>query len=104
MGFQITDTTSVSLDNTTGAEGVASTLINDSQSSACPLVGGRLSFFRREWLEKLLKQCIVVTFFHSSTKKSNQTTLDPLGIQRLSKDLALVFYSHLVLVPKPHQR
>ena len=46
------EATGISLNHTTGAEGMTTPLTNEYQTSTGPPAGGHLSSFKREWLEE----------------------------------------------------
>ena len=86
-------------------EGMETPLPNDSlKASLSPPVGGRLRSFRRDWLTNkcsdnvlnLITNGYVLPFI----SKPNLVS----AIQREENVNPLRFYSHLFLVPKPHQR
>ena len=120
-------------DPTIGEEGVETPLPNDSsKASLSPPVGGRLHSFRRDWqtnkcssnvlsiitngyvlpfLSKpnLVRFPLILSEYKTLQKDQAladciQSLLSKNAIERVENVKSLRFYSHLFLVPKPHQR
>ena len=118
---------------TTGGEGVETPLPNDSlKASLSPPVGGRLRSFRRDWqtnkcssnmlniitngyvlpfLSKpnLVKFPLILSEYKARQNDQAlatciQSLLSKNTIERVENVKSLGVYSHLFLVPKPHQR
>ena len=132
-GNQTSEAPGVVFDPTTGGEGMETPPPNDSlKASLRPPVGGRLHSFRRDWQTNKCSSNVLniitngyVLPFHSkpnlvrfplilSEYKARQkdqalaTCIQSLllknAIERVENVKSLGFYSHLFLVPKPHQR
>ena len=131
-GNRISEAPGVIFDPTPGDEGMITPLANDSsKASLSPPVGDRLRSFRRDWkINKCLDSVLNITNGYVlpfiSKPKLVRTPLIHSGYKALYKEQALTaciqslpsknaiervenvkslrFYSHLFLVPKPHQR
>ena len=132
-GNRTTEASGVIFDPIQGDEGVENPLPNDSlKASLSPPVEGRLCSFRRDWLAKkcsdnmlnIITNGYILPFI--SKPNLDRAPLIRSGFKALQKDQALAFciqsllsknaiervknikslgfYSHLFLVPKPHQR
>ena len=129
-GNQTSEAPGVVFDLTLGDEGMETPPPNDSlQASLSPPVGGRLRSFRR-LANKQMFRCVkhyqqwLRSSIHLKTKFSQslsdsvrlqgpskrtltsciQSLLSKNAIERVENVKSLGFYSHLFLVPKPHQR
>ena len=114
-------------DLTQGNEGVKTPPPNDSLASISPPVGGRLHSFRRDWQKEKCSSNMLNSITNGyilplhSKPKLTRVPLSHSGYKAHQKDLALTscvspvkkcyenvrslgFYSHLFLVPKPHQK
>ena len=123
----------VVFDPTIGEGGVETPLPNDSsKTSLSPPVGGRLRSFRRDWLTNkcsqnvlniitngyvlpfrskpnLVRFPLILSEYKAQQKDQAlatciQSLLSKNAIERVENVKSLGFYSHLFLVPKPHQR
>ena len=132
-GNQTREASGVIFDPTQGDEGMETPPPNDSfQASLSPPVGGHLRSFRRDWITNKCSNNVlnIITngYILSFISKPNlvRAPLIRSGYKALQKELALTsciqsllsknatervenvkslgFYSHLFLVPKPHQR
>ena len=132
-GNQTQEVSGVVFNPTQGDEGVETPPSNDSfQASLSPPVGGRLHSFRRDWLTNKCSNNVLniitngyVLLFISKPNLARapliqsgykalqkelaltsciQSLLSKNAIERVENVKSLGFYSHLFLVPKPHQR
>ena len=127
------ETPGVVFDPTIEEGGVETPLPNDSsKASLSPPVGGRLRSFRRDWLTNkcsqnvlniitngyvlpfrskpnLIRFPLILSEYKAQQKDQAlatciQSLLSKNAIERVDNVKSLGFYSHLFLVPKPHQR
>ena len=112
---QTSEAPGVVFDPTIGEEGV---------ETLSPPVGGRLRSFRRDWQTNIITNGYVLPFLskpnlvrlplilseYKTLQKDQaladciQSLLSKNAIERVENVKSLGFYSHLFLVPKPHQR
>ena len=131
-GNRTTEASEVIFDLTQGNEGVETPPNNDSlQASLSPPVGGRLRSFIRDWLTnkcsdvlniitngyilpfiskpnlvraKLIRSGDMALQKDQALASCIQSLLSKNAIERVENVKSLGFYSHLFLLPKPHQR
>ena len=131
-GIRAIEATGANLDCTTGAVGVATAPVNEYQNSAGPLVGGRFSSFKREWLEEngsndvssiiingcilpfinkliLARQPMILSGYIDHQKdlahaSCIQSLLTKNAVEKMEKVKSLGLYSCPFLVPNPHHR
>ena len=132
-GNRISEAPGVVINPTPGDKGMETPPPNDSsKASLSPPVGGRLCSFRRDWKinkcsdsilniitngyvlpfiskPKLVRAPLIHSGYKALHKKQAltsciQSLLSKNAIERVKNVKSLGFYSHLFLVPKPHQR
>ena len=131
-GNHTQEASGVVFEPTQGDEGVETPPPNDLfQASLSPPVGGRLRFFRRDWLTNkcsdvlniitngyvlpfiskpnLIRAPLIQSGYKALQKELAltsciQSLLSKNAIERVENGKFLGFYSRLFLVPKPHQR